>query len=325
MPIHYAIRKERTEPLTRAEQAKLYAHGYSAYEARCVFEDVPHIVADMDAENGMYALFSEHGTKLSDWMLMKKHPEVEEALILGRKKTGAPLTDSVGQTIKQGDYLFTHSNDHKYLLLNQVVRNLKTKVILEELRGLHSWFKTSGLITRNPKTFIKISSTVVEGGGDMPDVWEKQFAVREVGSTPNGSAVERYVRATESIAQGEEHGCFAYFNAEGALVSGWINIIPSKWELPELEAKVHAKKKLYDVPPAPMKDALGAEMQLGDVVFSNDNHYNNFMVCEVIGFSKDRVRLIGYEPNGRSLRGRRVITLNCPANIVKLPIIVAAV
>jgi hypothetical protein len=326
MPIRYAIRTERTTPLTRREATELKAQGYSAYEGRYSYEDVPPIVAETDETNGVYALFSSNGTKLSDWLLLKKPEVVEKELVLGRKKPGAALKDSIGQDIKQGDYIYTHSTDHQKLELSQILRNLKTKMIVEQISDSYCWSNSSGIRNRNPHSFIKIPSEVMEGGEVIPEQWEKRYVIHEIHER-NGSAHRSvFTPVDEATAMREETGHFGYFNSKGILVTGWVDVTPSKYDQETLEKKVHGGRKVMDEPPVPVTDAMGTDIQLGDVVFSNDNHTNDFMLCEVIGFTKERVRLVAYDcVRGRNIFGYRLVTLNWPKNVVKLPMTITTI
>ena len=325
MPIRYAIRSARATPLTNDEQAELRSDGYSAFEARYSYEDVPPVAADMDEENGVYALFSEVGVKLSEWMTVKKPVEVENALRLGRSKPGAVLKDSMGQEIRQGDYVFTHSHDHRNLELSQVVRNIKTKVVVEQLSGAYYWSGSSALRTRKPSCFLKVPTELIEGGGAVPEQWEKRFSVDT--STPQdmGFKEEHFVRVDEATARKDvTAGQFGFFDSNGAPVTGWIPIAPDNdYDKDLLARKVHAGRKVVEELPVPLTDAMGTDILLGDIVFTNDNHTNDFMLCEVIGFTKERVRLVAYQNaayGGMGLTGYRIITLNWPKNIIKLPI-----
>lgn len=319
MPIRYAIRSERKVPLTAAESAQLKTQGYSAPEMKCSYEDVPPVVADVDEENGMYALFSESGVKLSKWMTVKKPEEVEQALMLGRRKPGSPLKDSIGQEISQGDYVFTHSHDHRNLELSQVVRNMSAKMVVEQLANTPYWSGSSALRTRNPHSFIKVPTEVIEGGVVIPEKWEKRFSI-DIGTKQSRVyREEHFVPIDKTTARQDTAGHFCFYDSKNAPVTGWISIIPdNNYDAELLARKVHAGKKLVEELPVPLTDAMGTDILLGDIVFSNDNHTNDFMLCEVIGFTKERVRLVAYESAG--VAGYRIITLNWPKNILKLPI-----
>lgn len=320
MPIQYAIRTKRTTPLTRAEQYEHKAQGYSWFDMNYTYEEVPPVVADMDEENGVYALFGDNGTKLSDWMLVKKSEEIQKGYLLGRQKPGAMMHDSIGQPIQLGDYLYTHSHDHQSLELSRLVRTMRSKIIVEQLTASHYWTK---LRTRDPHSFIRIPTELMEGGEVTPEPWTKRYSVREIIQNHNnrGVAGEQFHFTDEATAREELDGYVGYFNSRNEIVSGWIAITPSPSDAKLLASKVHAQKKVMDSLETPLTDIMGTDILLGDFVFSNDNHFNEFMLCEVIGFTKERVRLVGYDyKGGRSLRGYRIVTLNWPKNIVKLPI-----
>lgn len=320
MPIQYAIRTKRTVPLTRAEQYEYKERGYSWFDMNYSYEEVPFVVADMDEENGVYAFFGDNGTKLSDWMLVKKPEETEKAYVLGRQKPGSALHDSIGQVIQPGDYLYTHSHDHQNLELSQLVRTMRSKIIVEQLTDSHRWTK---LRSRDPNSFIRIPTELMEGGTVVTEAWTKQYSVREADESEDGWVVrsEQFHFTDEATTKAEPGGHVGYFNSQNDIVSGWIPVTPSANDAKLLSSKVHAQKKVVDSLETPLTDIMGTDILLGDFVFSNDNHRNDFMLCEVIGFTKERVRLVGYSyRGGRSLRGYRVITLNWPKNIVKLPI-----
>lgn len=320
MPIQYAIRTKRTSPLTRAQQEERKAQGYSWFDMNYSYEEVPHVVADMDEENGVYAFFADNGMKLSDWMLAKKSEETQKAYVLGRQKPGATMHDSVGQPIQPGDYLYTHSHDHQSLELSQLVRTMRSKIVVEQLTDSHYWTK---LRTRDPFSFVRIPTELMEGGGITPEPWTKKYSVREILRDHNNWGVrgEQFHFTDEATALSELDGYFGYFNSRNEIVSGWIPITPSPSDAKLLSSKIHAQKKVVESLETPLTDIMGTDILLGDFVFSNDNHFNEFMLCEVIGFTKERVRLVGYDyKGGRSLRGYRIVTLNWPKNIVKLPI-----
>ena len=323
MPIQYAIRTKRASPLTRAEQYEHKAQGYSWVDMNFSYEEVPHVVADMDEENGVYAFFADNGMKLSDWMLVKKPEETQKAYVLGRQKPGTTMHDSIGQRIQPGDYLYTHSHDHQNLELSQLVRTMRSKIIVEQLTDSHRWTK---LRSRDPHSFIRISTELMDGGEITPEPWTKRYSVREVLANHNSRGVggEHFHFTDEATALAELDGYVGYFNSRNEIVSGWVSVTPSPSDAKLLNSKVHAQKKVVESLETPLTDIMGTDILLGDFVFSNDNHYNDFMLCEVIGFTKERVRLVGYGyKGGRSLRGYRIVTLNWPKNIVKLPLIMS--
>lgn len=321
MPIKYAIRTKRTSPLSRAEQYAHKAQGYSWFDMNYTYEDVPPVVADMDEENGVYALFGDNGAKLSDWMPVQKSEETKKAFILGRQKPGAIMRDSIGQVIQSGDYLYTHSHDHQNLELSQLVRTMRSKIVVEQLTDSHYWTK---LRNRDPYSFIRVPTEIIEGGEVVPEAWTKKYSVRDTSASTPTRFVEEFILVDEATAEAEKEGYFGFFNSKDEIVSGWITVTPNVFETKPLASKVHAQKKVVQSLPVPHKDAMGTDILLGDFVFSNDNHCNDFMFCEVIGFTKERVRLVGYNyKGGRSLRGSRVSTLNWPKNILKLPITIS--
>lgn len=321
MPIKYAVRSKRETPLTRAEQFEGKENGYSSLELCYSYEDVPPIVAEMDKTNGVYALFSEAGMKLSAWLPVEKPSEVQEAYIAGRSRQGAFMCDSIGQPLLPGDYLFTHSNNHRSLELFQLARTMRSNIVVESLMDASS---TKRLATRNPYSFLRVPKELLEGGEVTPEIWTKKYAVLEKGAEIAYNRLGNYHLTDELTAREAELGFFGYFNSREEITSGWIPFKTSAYEEKLLNSKVHAQKKVVDSLPVPLTDAMGTDILLGDFVFSNDNHYNDFMLCEVIGFTKERVRLVGYDyKGGRSLRGMRIVTLNWPKNVLKLPLIMS--
>jgi hypothetical protein len=197
------------------------------------------------------------------------------------------------------------------------------------LVGGYYWSGTSGMRTRTPNSFIKIPSALIEGGEVIPEQWEKRYIIHEVSDVNIVGAEHRsiFVPVDAATAMQNEQGHFGYFNSNGTPVTGWISIIPEKYDKEDLEKTVHAGKKVMKESPVPVTDAMGTDIELGDIVFSNDNHPNDFMLCEVIGFTKERVRLVAYDcPTvSRKTRGYRLVTLNWPKNIIKLPITITTV
>lgn len=323
MPIKYAIRTKRTSPLTRAEQTELKTQGYSGLEVKYSYEDVPHIVAEMDEENGVYAAFSEAGVKLSDWMTMKKPEEVQKEIELARKKPGTPLKDSIGQDIYHGDYVFTHSHNHQQLELSQVVRNLKVKTVVEQMTDAYYWSGTTALRSRKPNIFIKLPTPLIEGGEVIPEKWEKRFSVYKTEDRRKNYEETDFIPVDEAHAMQGSTGHFGFFDPKGKSLIGWVPASPDACDQELLDRTVHAGKKVVKELAVPLTDIMGTDILLGDVVFSNDNHTNDFMICEVIGFTKERVRLVAYGRFG--ITGYRLVTLNWPKNIIKLPIAITTV
>lgn len=315
MPIKYAVRT--IHPLTPEQEAEKKRLSYLrkiTYE-----EDVPHIVADMDEENGMYAIFSTNEVRLTDWLLLKTTDSLQKLLMLGRAKPGPILKDSIRQDIVQGDYVMTHNYDQSGLELSLVVRNLNVKVETQHLTNVRSW--DDSLRKRNPEATLMIPKELIDGGTPIKEFWEKRFALREGADKATGRGV-RYHAVVEGAARlDEESGCVGYFNSKGELVTGWVPYEASQWEEDYLKKPVYNRKKVVEVLDVPMTDALGTALTLGDFVFSNDNHYNTFMLCEVMGFTEEKVLLLGYNKHSNaSSQGYRAISWNNPQKIIKLPI-----
>jgi hypothetical protein len=255
---------------------------------------------------------------------MDKPSEVQEAFILGRSRPGADLLDSVGNLLSPGDYLFTHSNDHRNLELFQLARTMRSKIVVEQLIDASSQQR---LYTRKPYSFLRVPAELMEGGDVAPESWTKRYSVLEILDIDQwGDRSGDYHPTDEATAFADPNGFVGYFNPRNEIVSGWLPVHPNPYDAKSLDSKVHAQKKVVDSLDTPLTDAMGTDILLGDFVFSNDNHSNDFMLCEVIGFTKERVRLVGYDYDyrgGRSLRGRRVVTLNWPKNILKLPLIMS--
>jgi uncharacterized protein (DUF952 family) len=294
MPIKYAIRKvTSTQKVT--------------YD-----EDVPHIVADMDEENGMYAIYSTNNVRLTDWIQLKASDSLQKALANGRMNPGPTLKDSIQQDINQGDYLFTHHYDQNDLELSLVVRNLKVKTEAQQLTNTRSW--DDSLRKRNPEATLRIPKELIDGGPVVNEILRKGFAVQENHST--------YHVVDETTASQDRAGRMGYFNSNGDLVTGWVRYSVPEQHQAYMAKKKHNNKLVMETLDTPPTDALGTELMIGDWVFSNDNQYSTFMLSEIMGFTEDKVLLLGYYRLRNSFCGQYVITWNKSKKIVKLPITV---
>lgn len=308
MPIQYAIRTERTSPVTREEQNDFKAQGLSEFEIGYSYEEVPPVVAAMDEENGVYAFFADNGKKISDWMLVKKHDEIQKAYALGRQKQGALIYDSIGQPIHPGDYLYTHNRYyHSKLELTQLVRTLRSRIVVEYLTDSHSQTK---LKTDTSSSFIRIPPELVEGGKVTPATWTKQYSTREMVDDGSRFGSVNYLITDEATAQANPKGHFGYFNAENKLVGDWVPVLPTH---DETEVRNRAWADLD----TPLTDALGTDLLLGDLVFSVARNSNNFLLGEVIGFPTGKVQLVRYNYWVRDIK------VHSSKDVVKLPIIMS--
>jgi hypothetical protein len=321
MPTKYAIRTRTDVQLTRQEQYMIDTQGWKVPEDKYTYEEVPAIVAEFDTENGVYALFSSNGVKLSEWLLITQVDDVQKQWRLGRTKPGPVLKDSIGQDINQGDYLVAHRQKEESLELCQVVRNMQTKTATENLSSSRFASTAKAIQSRDPETYVKLPSELIEGGMIPTQHWEKRFALRFAEHIPYQGTREDYTLVDEDTAMKDESGHFGYFN-NGVLVSGWIPCPLNPHTARSLEDKIHSKKKIMESLEVPLTDSMGTDIVLGDWVFSNYSNATLFMLCEVIGFTKDRVRLMGYANTSphMGLQGQRIITLNPPKNILKLPV-----
>jgi hypothetical protein len=307
MPIQYAIRTKRTAAIAREEQDDLKAQGFSEFELDYSYEDVPYVVADMDEENGVYAFFAENGTKISDWMLVRKPDEIQQAYVQGRQKQGASIYDSIGQSIHPGDYLYTHNRYyHSKLELTHLVRNLRSRIVVEYLTDSQAQTK---LKTGDPSAFLRIPSELVEGGKVTPATWTKQYAIR---SMVDGSRFGpfNYLITDKTTAQANPQGHFGYFNAENKIVGQWVPIIPTPDE-------IKVRNRAWECLDTPLTDALGTDILLGDLVFSVARHSNQFLLGEVIGFREGKLQLVRYNHHMRDIK------VHSSKNVVKLPLIIS--
>lgn len=317
MPIQYAIASHRPGPISPEEQAGLEALGYFGSELNFIYTIVPATVAEADEEFGRYALFSHNGTKVSKWLRTTKSAKLVEILRTGEKKPGEVLKDSLQQDVVRGDYLLAHSHDYTRLELSQVVRNTQVKTFTENLVDSQQY----GTDTENavrphlPETHIRIPADMMTGGTVIPELLEKRFALLETRQTPITCTV-----VDEETAINDGKGFFGYF-LNGEPVTGWIPYVLSQYEQKLWDSEEDAQKVALSLP---LTDIMGTDILLKDWVFTSNNHYNTFMLCRVIGFSEDKVRLVAYKKYNteESSRGYRIFTLNWPKDIVKIPLTV---
>lgn len=308
MPIQYAIRTERTIPLTHAEQNDYKERGYSLYDMNFSYEEVPYVVADMNEENGVSAIFTEDGKKLSDWMLVKKSEEIQKGYLLGRQKPGSPMHDSIGQLIQPGDYLYTHNRYyHSKLELTHLVRTLRSRIVVEYLTDSHSQTK---LKTDDPSAFLRIPAELIEGGEVTPTAWTKQYSIREMVDDGSRFGSASYLITDEATAQASPKGYFGYFNAENRIVGEWVPVIPTPHE-------VEVRNLAWEDLDTPLTDALGTDILLGDLVFSVARNSNSFLLGEVIGFPNGKIQLVRYNHWVRDIK------VHSSKNAVKLPITIS--
>ena len=298
--------------MERAEQAaavrELVKDGHPTHSALLyTYEDVPADVAEMDEERGAYAYYSHNGRRISDFVPVKIKAEAEEALAKERRNPKSSiLRDSIGQSFIRGDYVLTHNPEHTALELGQVVRNLPTKSVVRSFA--QPWL--SRLRTRNTSALLRIPPEFIHGGEAPEQKWTIQY--KGMAGTHAQGRTEWLLpnRAAALTA----NGYFQYMNAEGRAVTPVIPIENEGFIQMCREQTTHGQKKLveHDIP---MTDAMGTDILVGDWVFSDDNHWAKFFLCEVVGFTRDRVRLICYDDYGRIFT-----TLNWSKNIIKLPV-----
>ena len=317
MPIQYAIASTRTTAVSPDERAELEARGYFGAELNFIYTIVPVGVAEADEEFGRYALFSHNGTKVSKWLKTTKPAKLVELLRSGEKKPGDALKDSLQQDVTRGDYLLAHSPDNRRLELSQVVRNTQIKTFTESLVDTqHSGTDTEDAVRPHlPETHIKIPADMLDGGTVIPELLEKRFALLETKQIPITCTV-----VDEATATKDGKGFFGYF-LRGEPVTGWIPCAVSTYEQKLWDNEEEAQKEALSVP---VTDIMGTDILLDDWVFTSNNHYNTFMLCRVIGFSADKVRLVAYKKysTDEDSRGYRIFTLNWPKDIVKIPLTV---
>lgn len=317
MPIKYAVRTPI--PFTEEQEADHARLGYQRWPLKFTYEeDVPPIVAEMDEENGLYAIYSANGVRLSDWLVLKTSESLQKEQAQGNAKPGPTLKDSIQQDINAGDYLLTHNYDQNSLELNLVFRNLNVKTVAHQLTNERSW--ADSVRKRNPEATLKLPKELIDGGAILNEVWEKRFARRQQETVSNQRILSVYFTVDEIAAANSEEGFFGYFNSKGELISGWIDCAINPWTEKEVKEGTYKRKKAVDSLDTPVTDALGAELSVDDWVFSNDNHYNTFMLCQVLGFTDEKVHLLGYSKYRNSMDGHRITTWNNSKKIVKLPI-----
>jgi hypothetical protein len=314
MPIQYALRSRRDTPLTSRENTELVELGYSPIELHYSFDDVPPVVAKSFENNGVYAVFSSKGRKLSGWVPAKPSPYIQAEHQKAIKRPGKPLLDSIKQELNRGDYALTHTYSHKELELVQVIRNTPTKTVVEPLTS-DVWLGSNKPRTINPHSLLRIPSELIEDDGTTSAVeqWEKKWAIRTIVENwePKWGmrTSQTYVETDEITATNHDKGHFGYFNSSGNLISGWIPFLSPGYLQFTVDKTKHSGKKITESVDVPITDVMGEDILLNDWVFSNDNQGHHFSLYKVIGFSKDAVRLDSF--------GR--LTLNNPKNIVKLP------
>lgn len=314
MPIKYAIRTELNAPLPKKEVAEYKAQNYSAHDLKFHYEEVPSMVAEMDEENGVYAVFSNNGVKLSDWILMKEPEAITEVKDKWRTKPLHSLKDAIKQELQPGDYVFIDVSGFRKLELNRVVHVLKSGVVVESFG--------KGKITIRKRwelMFIKIPAELLTDGTITPEKYEKRYAVHE-SQDERHSFLSLHHPVDEVTARQSEEGMFSYFNSRGEQITGWTWIKLEDRLLEKLNSKVYYDEEIVESLPIPLTDALGSDIMLGDLVFSNMN-YHHFMMCEVVGFTKNKVLLLAYLAYHEGIEnGQRTLTLNAPKSIVKYPI-----
>ena len=319
MSVKYAIRKRLPDvPLNKEEQYMVDTQGYVVPEDKFSYEEVPAIVAEVDTENGVSAVFSSNGMKLSQWAPLKKSPELEKLWALGASKPGKPLKDSIGQDVQRGDYIMTHATKQTTLELSRVIRTTGSKVIAENLSSPAFSSTAKSVKPRDPKSVIRIPYEMIDGFFGDPLLFEKRYAIRNAETIPYIGIKEEYLETTNVGASKSDLGHFAYFNGN-QLISGWIPysepVNSYSFEAAKRRSKIERSLEV------PFTDAMGTDIRADDWVFSNDNHAHGFSLCRVIGFTKNRVRLVGYkEYTYLHRQGHGVVSDNWPKNIVKIPV-----
>lgn len=315
MPIKYAIRTELNAPLPKKEVAEYKAQNYSAHDLKFHYEEVSSMVAEMDEESGVYAAFSSNGVKLSDWILMKEPEAITEVKDKWKTKPSHSLKDAIKQELQPGDYVFTDVNGGTKLELNRVVHVTKSGVVVESFaKGKTTIRKRWELL------FLKIPAEFLTNDVIVPEKYEKRFALNDSGDEDGFSFSSTYHPTDEATAQQNKDGVSAYFNSRGEQITGWtwINLIPHS--IRRLDGKVFQDKEIIEHLPVSLTDVLGTEIRLGDFVFSTID-YHHFMLCEVVGFTQNKVLLVGYLAyHEDDKHGQMLVSLNTPKSIVKFPI-----
>ena len=313
MPIKYALRSMRVTPLPETEQIKYLSLGYSPIELFYSYVEVLPAVAEADQENGVYAVHSYKGQKLSSWV-----PAAKDASYTAtpKSKSSSPelLKDSICQELSMGDYAFTHDHTHKNLELVCVMKTMRTKVLIKSLN--ENWLAADKRTRSiNPASLLKISPNLL--GDEEPTVDEKYmkgFAVRtEAYEYPRGPYIA-YVEVDEATAKDNPKGQFKYFNSQGDSVSDWMPFATAAYNQLEVSRTQSSEANSPSEDHPVSTDVMGTDIFLGDWVFSNDNRSHTFKLCQVMGITENKIRLNNFS------QGERNITLNSPANIIKLPI-----
>lgn len=317
MPIKYAIRsnKDDSTPTTEVSSQEHHAwnDGYASYE------DVPAGVAEMAGKDGRCAIFSELGSRLSDWNPLYKDEKVAKAWAAGAKDSGPAHRDCMEQIIQPGDYLFSHGFEFRTLDLGVAIRSTKTKVVTEDLTG---WsFSKTEVRNRNPEALLRIPAELIDGGTPRDIEFETMYAIQYETRDENRVTYE-YEQVNEATAKASPNGHFGYFERSNAnSVTGWVSMEMNQREKETLANTRFGNKHIVQELEELHKDALGSELNLGDWVFTGDNHYSTFIIAKVIGFTDHKVRLHGYQ-KGYEVNGYRKITMNWPLNVVKIPVII---
>jgi hypothetical protein len=306
MPFRYAIQAEPLEPVSRHSDLTQSDDDY---------EEVPQIVAEMDEKNGRYAVFSSTGKRVGDWLPLKKNDRLQGQYDGWLIKESPVLKTGMGQKINRGDYVLAHDSSNKTLILGRVFRNARQRSVVEQFVADWYWGLT---LTHIPsEALLRIPAEMVEDGYVPVERWQKKFAVCAVdGSTGR----KEYYPVDEATAVAEPDGHFGLFNSEGTLVTGWVRITMPDEELQALGTKLTSPSYKKAVPElsVPLQDIFGTDLLFDDWVFSNHRNRNEFILCRVIGFTKNKVQLLGYSKYNDA--GTRVVSLNWPENIVKLPV-----
>lgn len=306
MPFRYAIQAEPLKPVSRLSIEPQSDDDY---------EEVPQIVAEMDEKNGRYAVFSSNGKRVGDWLPLKKNDRLQGQYDGWLVKESPVLKTGMEQEINRGDYVLSHDSSNKTLLLGRVFRNARQRSVVEQF--VADWYWGLTLSHLSTEALLRIPAGMVEGGYVPKERWEKRFAVSAVdGSTGR----KEYYPVDEATALAEPDGHFGLFNSEGTLITGWVRITMSEDEQLALGTKLTSPSYKKAVPEldVPLKDIFGTDLLFDDWVFSNHRNRSQFILCKVIGFTKGKVQLLGYSKYLDS--GTRVVTLNWPENIVKLPV-----
>lgn len=311
----YAIRSDIMPGLLTPEQENDLTHRFLNYDDReSVYQRVPQIAAEVDEENGRWAIFATSGERLTHWRVLEEAKSSPEDL-------GPVQIDNFGQELVAGDYAFSHGTDFESLELSQILRNTKARCVAEKLS---SQSYSANISNRDPFALFRVPIEVIEGGVIPTMEFDTIYSVREE-ILNEQNKLDPFVVTDEATARNDvDNGYFSLIHSTSPVactVTGWIKIATSQWEDKALAKKKFGHKFIVTQLETPLTDAIGLELFVGDWVVTGDNHYSDFMLAKVIGFTDNKVHVVGYKRYGAKLiEGSRDITMNWPKNVVKLPI-----